>query len=370
MVRYVLNASCWWTLLNDFSDSVKEGLFEKLPYEQWRTLWKSRLNDVLITFDGDLVEISSVNNIILYSKQFDWNNNSFAEFLWNAYDTVKDLSISCVALDKNKEEDKMNINDNLASSSTSSTITYNEYCGYNPATITNPSNTTWSDSIGAVSLSDDFCRKSECPYNNKTEKKTEKENEKMNFNFDFGKVNADAVRMSPYGIAIKNRDNKWVSFNAKTQEVIDVDGFNFSVDGMLWKMPVAVSAVKVGDVIVHNRKPMYVVAIDDGIWAADIYEGEKKSIMPLTNMFGFNFVTKIVSIMDMNGAFNFGVDNTPTAENPFGGNFMQTMLMCQMFGDGKSDMNDLFSGDIGKFMMLSMMTGSQNPFATMFGGNK
>lgn len=39
----------------------------------------------------------------------------------------------------------------------------------------------------------------------------ERESNNMKFNFDFGSCEHDNVRVSPYGIAIKNTDNTWVS---------------------------------------------------------------------------------------------------------------------------------------------------------------
>jgi len=50
-------------------------------------------------------------------------------------------------------------------------------------------------------------------YNNNNEK--EKEN-KMNNEFNFGPYDASNVRLSPYGIAIKNKNNKWVSYDKDT----------------------------------------------------------------------------------------------------------------------------------------------------------
>jgi hypothetical protein len=191
------------------------------------------------------------------------------------------------------------------------------------------------------------------------DKNNEKEKSFMDFNFDFGKVDTSKVRLSPYGITIKNKDGKWVSFDAKNNQVIDVDMFNFDMEGLLWKIPVAVSAVQAGDVIVHNHKPMYVISTNDGLWVADIFEGEQKRVMPLTNMFQFNFVTKVVSLM------NFGQGaNAPSEDNPFGANFMPMLFMSEFMKD-KDKVDD--KDDMTKMLMMSMMMGGgQNPFANLF----
>lgn len=168
----------------------------------------------------------------------------------------------------------------------------------------------------------------------------EKESKKMKFNFDFGPVDGNSVRMSMYGLAIKNRDGVWVSYDSNGKQVMDVEIMNFDGSNFMYKMPVAVKDVKPGDVIVHNRKPMFVSDISKmGITAMDIYEGELKIVVPTSNMFGFNFVTKIVSLV------NFG---TPTEDQPFG-----NMLPFLLMSEGKNDKNSML-------MMAMAMSGGMN----------
>ena len=180
----------------------------------------------------------------------------------------------------------------------------------------------------------------------------EKENmdtNKMFNSFEFGPVD-DRIKMSPYGMAIRNADGRYVSYDAKNGNIMDVEVFNFDNHKLIWKMPVAVSAIAVGDTVIHMKKPMFVTSITNGITVIDIFNGEVKTIVPAQNMFGFNFVTKVVSL------FNFTGDNTPTAENPFG-NVMPFMLM----GNEDMDMKDFF-------MMMAVANGGnmnamfQNPF--------
>ena len=160
--------------------------------------------------------------------------------------------------------------------------------------------------------------------------KVEKENKTMKFNFDFGPVDENKVRMSMYGFAIKNPCGTYVAYDAKTNSIIDVDAFNFgNASKMVYKIPVALKDVAVGDVVVHNGKPMFVSMINGSeLTVIDIYNGEKKGIIPTKSMFGFNFITKIVSLFSMNG-FNASEDN------PFG-----NMWPLLMMGDNK-DMKDM-----------------------------
>jgi hypothetical protein len=145
-----------------------------------------------------------------------------------------------------------------------------------------------------------------------------------------------------YGLAVRNQAGTWVSYDVNTGNVIDVDPFNMDGSQFMYKMPVALSQVNKGDMIIHNCKPVYVTGKDESgkLVVVDIYDGEEKMILPTKNMFGFNFATKVVSLMDMAGM------GKPDAENPFG-----NMWMLALMGDGKDfDMKD--------FMMLNMMNGN------------
>lgn len=165
-------------------------------------------------------------------------------------------------------------------------------------------------------------------------------------NFDFGPCANDNVRMSMYGIAIKNAAGTYVSYDAANGEIIDVDVFNFDGGKYMFKLPVAIKDVKVGDVIIHNRTPMFVVGFAENtgdLIAVDIRAGEKKTIMPMRNMFHFDFVTKIVSLFDMNGV------TQPSSDMPFG-----NMLPLMMMSDDNKDM------DMKDILMMSMLANGGN----------
>ena len=55
---------------------------------------------------------------------------------------------------------------------------------------------------------------------NKSEPTKEEEDNKMNnkiFNFDFGPIKSDNVRMSMYGLAVKNRSGNYVAWDKEKQ---------------------------------------------------------------------------------------------------------------------------------------------------------
>ena len=168
------------------------------------------------------------------------------------------------------------------------------------------------------------------------------------FKFDFGPCTGDQVRMSMYGLAVKNAAGTYVSYNSKSGDIIDVDVLNFDGAKFMYKIPVAIKDIAVGDIIVHNHKPMFVIALPaegtTAITCVDVCAGEQKMVIPTVNMFGFNFITKIVSL------FNIVGDNAPTPDAPFG-NMLPFMLMNEdadkidpmmmmLMMDGKMDMNN------------------------------
>ena len=169
--------------------------------------------------------------------------------------------------------------------------------------------------------------------------KKEKDNMK-GFNFNFGPCTGDNIKMSVYGLAIQNTNGEWVSYDAKSGQIMNVDLLNFDGRKFMFKMPVAIKDIAKGDIVIHNKVPMFVLDTDEsGVIAVDVRAGEEKKILPTNSPFGFNFVTKVVSMFN---AFN----GAPTPEAPFG-NFLPFMMM----GEGN---------DIDPFVMCMMMQNMGN----------
>lgn len=166
----------------------------------------------------------------------------------------------------------------------------------------------------------------ETDLNNLKKEKEQEETKSMSmFNFDFGKVTSDAVRLSMYGIAIKNIEGRYVSYDTKSHSVMDVEIMNMAAGDFLYKMPVAIKDIKAGDVVIHNRVPMFVVEPHEStLKVIDIREGMEKEIYLTKSPFGFNFATKVISVMDMMGT-------KANEDSPFG-----NMLPFLMLGDGKN----------------------------------
>lgn len=178
-------------------------------------------------------------------------------------------------------------------------------------------------------------------------------NNNNSIKFDFGPMPGDSVRMSVYGLAIRNKNGIWVAYDKNKRQIIDVDIFNVNSNGMYYKMPVPIVDVKVGDLVVHNDWPCYVISLKtEGAMYAfevmDINDSIIKTIVPTTNMFNFNYMTKIVSLLDMG---NFVA---PNENNPFGG-----MLPLMLLGENAN------ATDILMLMALQGQMGDINPWMLM-----
>lgn len=165
-------------------------------------------------------------------------------------------------------------------------------------------------------------------------------------NFDFGKVTKDNYAMTLKGIAYRSigdssaesgHSRAYVQYNPETNDFEDVTPFilDINVKDFLFKMPVATSAIKAGDIILDMQAPVFVKDVKGSeITVVDPITREVRTILATKNAFNFNFVTKIVNLMD-----NFNLVGSASAENPFG-----NILPLMMLSDNKNmkDMLPLF----------------------------
>ena len=360
----------YWTrehlrqVMDDFSADFKNKKYsEKIEYELWRKIRNVRTP--IISYNNTGVNIFEGYNHIPEDWEkvasFKINDWGFGRFLYDNYfnEEVQSNMSSISATNKSAS--------NITATTTNATIdtTLNGYfnsSAVDSIKVDNYGNVRWSDRTGddgtyaTTSLvnSCDICyhknKCDNCYYAKKANENKSDEGEKTKmkgFNFDFGPCTNDQVRMSMYGLAIKNASGEWVSYN--DGQVVNVDVLNFDGAKYMFKMPVAVKDIAVGDIVIHNRVPMFVESVENGIHVVDIRAGEKKEILPTTNMFGFNFVTKIVSLFN---AFQ----SSPTPDQPFGNMLPFLMLNGE---DGKS----MDSDTMLMFMMMQGQNGSANMFS-------
>ena len=135
-------------------------------------------------------------------------------------------------------------------------------------------------------------------------------------NASFGPISSDIACLSPKGIAIYSGD-RWQAYDKESGNIIDVTPLNFNASNLIYNMPVGIDQIQVGDIIMHAKKPMFVLNIEnnDGkvrLTAIDIINAEEKVICPIKSIFGFDFYTKVICLVDMAGGFK------ADEKNPFG----------------------------------------------------
>ena len=189
---------------------------------------------------------------------------------------------------------------------------------------------------------------------------------KMNINlnnlFDFGPMNDGNVMYSPYGLAFRNSNNQYLTYNPTTKKTTDVTGLTIDLEGLIYKIPVGLNSVKPGDIIIHNGKPICVEGVEENsIICIDIENSELKTVIPPTNIFGFNYVTKITPL------FNLGSAN-PSEDNPFG-NIMPYLLFSTLTDSAGAKSGSGF--DMQTLILMSMMNNADgNFFGNIFGNGQ
>lgn len=195
------------------------------------------------------------------------------------------------------------------------------------------------------------------------EEKKSMEIKKMFGNLEFGPV-VNNYRLSHLGIALQNAAGEIVSYDKQKNEIVNVDFIDIDAKGMIYAIPCAIKDVGIGDVILHtNGHAVFVTSVDNGIHVVDVAAGEKKEILPTKSIFGFDFVTKIVTLIDFSGM-------NASAEQPFG-----NLLPLMLLGKNSDNMKEM----LPMMMLMCGMNGASafnfdmnNPLMLMalMGGSK
>ena len=310
-------------LKKQFSKATDEKLYYRIPYDHWKVLKENILPidkisvEFWISLDKDpiIVKICKIKNKNLtVLEKYSSDDGSLGQFLYERYFPKEE-----VFMPSNDTTTAIN-SSNLSSGSIQSNYGSLTYSDCTDGTVSNS-----MDGYSNISLSyDGYAMQSKVSELEKdvsqlkktvnTEKTQKGKEDKMTgLNFDFGPCTGDNIRMSMYGLAVKNASGTWVSYNKDSRQIIDVDILNFDGSRFMFKMPVAIKDIQIGDIVVHNRVPMFITEIDDcgKLFAVDVRAGEEKCIIPTRNMFGFDFVTKIVSLFD-------AIGGAPSPDQPFG----------------------------------------------------
>ena len=343
----ILSYNDFKSILKDFADRVAAKEYEKMEYSMWRNIAKhTDADEVIVSWDEDGLRIVFGGEDTYHF--FTWESG-FGEFLYWEY-IQKDWTYG--SMDYIDSDGVMhNIPSVLIRTQSTSSNCYpvKNYKLDLTSAGTFGANVVADKAATSMITMDTKVDKAEFDarikeLNEIIEKHTNKEENKTMkaFNFDFGPVNGNAVRMSMYGLAVKNKVGTFVSYDTKSGEIMDVDVFNFDGANFLYKMPVAMKDIVVGDVVIHHGAPMFVVGKSTdgkGLVVIDVIAGERKEVMLAKSPFGFNFATKVVNFLG--NAFNGNVG--ANADNPFGNMWM----LMAMTGDNK-DMNEMLP-----FMMMA-----------------
>lgn len=324
----LINNSEWHKILKEYEQDRKYR-FLFFGTDEEKTQWSIFTDDYVsieISFLNKRIVVILDNSIVL---TFSPNDECFGEFLFDKFFSSSDKEVVKI---KGGKEEMASLTD-LANASNAS---YNY--GYNSntadwTTVTTSNTTDWGVATISTSYDSSFNLETrldqletvihEKQNKQKDKDKKKKENTNMkNIDLDFGPCKDEKIGLSMYGLSVLNSKGKWVSYNQDSEELIAVDVFNVpNGRKYMFKVPVPFKDVKVGDILIHNGSPVFVKKVNNNetFDVLDPTAGELKTIILTKNIFGFNFATKIVSIMK---AFS----DTPTADKPFG-NMLPFLMM-------------------------------------------
>ena len=290
----------------EFSRLMRSYLYKTVDRKLWKQLKGRAIDPNTTNYEITYSDETKIACITIHSR----NANNDLRFTTQRYPTLQEF-VHYIFFENHMTYTTQTVSNAISASTLLGTINNNNY--YESTTPTQ----TWDLDFDKI--------KQEVDKLNEENKKIIKKENKSMFNFDFGKITSDAVRISMYGIAVKNVEGHYVSYDKTSNSVMDVEILNMPAGDFLYKIPVAIKDVKSGDVVIHNRVPMFVVeTYESTIKVIDIREGTEKEIYLTKSPFGFNFATKVVSLIDMTGV-------KADESNPFG-----TMLPFMLMGDNKN----------------------------------
>ena len=372
--------------LNLFSKAVSRDEYKKIDYKTWKELKDlstvNKLRIVIRKDDRTCATLDEIRFIFPFNVEKTYlaliKPNPFLAFLetelledgkvdieWEFCNEMNDYTIAGGAIYNNKGEyvsDVSNITYTTGSIGTATTTTATTY--------TSPINIAYGTSSNGWAVSSEFdtvsntlkeLSKTLNDHINKENKDENKMNTNDMFNFDFGVISDNKIRMSMYGYAIPNEAGKYVAYDLEHNRMMDVQILNFNCAGMFYKIPKPLTKITYGDVIFHNGVPMFVCGINEErtrFTVIDPKEGAEKTILPAHSPFGFDYLTCLVSLMD---SFDMPADEN----NPFG-NMLPLLLMSNgqtsdqtlplylmMNGEGNLEWNN-------PYMLMAMSNGNMN----------
>ena len=194
-------------------------------------------------------------------------------------------------------------------------------------------------------------------------------------NLGFGKYKGERFKLSMNGIAVyQPATNKYTVYNKDNNEFVDATNLLFDIKDALFLLPAV--EVNVGDTIIHEQKPYFIVSTDNEIKAVSYEDCTQTVLIPKSTMFGIKYFTKVFSMFGDNFAATGDIFANPMMLMALmegkSNDFTQLMLLNSMskgdLGSNPMALAMMLKGDKGDdslstIALMSMFNNGTNPFA-------
>lgn len=187
------------------------------------------------------------------------------------------------------------------------------------------------------------------------EYKPQKESTKMNnlfksMNFTFGEIKTDQIKYSFNGIAFKNADGTYSTYDINTNTLTNVS--DLIMDIPIYVMPAAIKDIKTGDIVIH-KGIVYVIkeVKEEEFTAIQPNAGTMATLIPEKSIFGYSYMSRVMNVFAFSQA---------SAENPFG-NMLPFFMMNKESNDNTLALMMMMQGnqDFDKILPFMLM-GKEN----------
>lgn len=194
-------------------------------------------------------------------------------------------------------------------------------------------------------------------------------------NLGFGKYKGARFKLSMNGIAVHQPSTgKYAVYNKDNNEFVDATNLLFDIKDALFLLPAV--EVNVGDTVIHEQKPYFIVDTENEIKAVSYEDCTQTVLIPKTTMFGIKYFTKVFSMFGDNFAATGDLFSNPMMLMALiegkSSDLTQLMLFSSMskgdLGSNPMALAMMLKGDNGDdslstIALMSMLNNGTNPFA-------
>ena len=194
-------------------------------------------------------------------------------------------------------------------------------------------------------------------------------------NLGFGKLRGDRFKLSMNGIAVAQKNTgKYVVYNKDNNEFVDATNTVFDIKDALFVLPAV--EVNVGDTIIHEDKPYFIVDTTNEIKAVSYDDCTQTVLIPKSTMFGIKYFTKVFSMFGDSFASTGDIFSNPMMLMALmegkNSDLTQLMLLSSLnngeLGSNPMALAMMLKGDksddsLSTIALMSMFNNGTNPFA-------